>query len=411
MTSRADAAAPAAPAAKAGFTGRERRTLAGIAAAHFVSHVHILVVPLLFPLLRDAMNVGLVELGLAVTVFNVVSALTQAPTGLIVDRAGPRRMLGLALCLGSLSFLLLAVVPTYPVLLAGAALGGLANSVYHPADYAILGEAVGERRIGRAFSFHTFAGFMGGAVAPAMILGTAGVAGLNAGLLVAGLIGPLAAAILFATVPAAAPREVAGARKVAGGGQRLLSPAIMALAVFFVLLALSNVAIQNFAVVAWVDGEGVSLTDANVALTAWMLFSALGVLAGGVIADRTTRHGLVACFGFVGAGLIVAATVVFAMPTAVLAVAMAAGGFLSGMIMPSRDMMVRAAAPPGQAGAAFGIVSTGFNIGGMVGPPAYGWMVDTGRPAAVFIAAALLMAATGVLGLFQGGKPRPAPAV
>ena len=67
-------------------------------------------------------------------------------------------------------------------------------------------------------------------------------------------------------------------------------------------------------------------------------------------------------------------------------------------------MMVRAAAPPGQAGAAFGIVSTGFNIGGMIGPPAYGWLVDTGRPGTVFAVAAALMAATAIMGLFQDGR-------
>ena len=77
----------------AGWTSQERRTLRQICAAHFVSHVHFLTIPPLFPLLRDALGVSYVELGLALTAFNVVSACTQAPMGFIVDRAGPRRML------------------------------------------------------------------------------------------------------------------------------------------------------------------------------------------------------------------------------------------------------------------------------------------------------------------------------
>ncbi len=63
---------------------------------------------------------------------------------------------------------------------------------------------------------------------------------------------------------------------------------------------------------------------------------------------------------------------------------MAGAGFLSGLIMPSRDMMVRAAAPPGAAGRVFGIVTTGFNIGGAVGPMLAGWIMDRGAPRWVF---------------------------
>ena len=42
----------------AGWTPQERRTLRQICAAHFVSHVHFLTIPPLFPLLRDALGVS-----------------------------------------------------------------------------------------------------------------------------------------------------------------------------------------------------------------------------------------------------------------------------------------------------------------------------------------------------------------
>src|SRR5439155_3554327 len=61
------------------------RTLTGISIAHWVSHFHLLVLPMLFPFLKSQLGVGYIELGFALTVSAVVSGLTQAPTGYLVD--------------------------------------------------------------------------------------------------------------------------------------------------------------------------------------------------------------------------------------------------------------------------------------------------------------------------------------
>src|SRR5215510_2906615 len=145
------------------------RTLAGISVAHWVSHFHLFVLPMLFPFLKQQLGVGYIELGFALTVFGVVSGLTQAPIGYLADHIGARKVLLIGLTVGGLALILLGLHLSYTSLIVCAALLGLANSVYHPCDYAILSTHMDEARMGRAFSVHTFAGFLGGAVAPAIM--------------------------------------------------------------------------------------------------------------------------------------------------------------------------------------------------------------------------------------------------
>jgi len=331
--------------------------------------------------------------------------LTQAPMGFLIDRAGPRLVLVVGLCLGGLAFAILGLCTTYPVLITVAVVAGLANCVYHPADYALLAEAIPEHRIGRAFSVHTFAGFAGGALAPPILLGVAAYAGLSAALLVAGLIGPAVATVLLAggKVTVAAPRLRASSKP---GFASVLSPAILSLTGFFTLLALSSGAIQSFSVVALLATQPVTLASANVALTAYLISAALGVLAGGFLADRTSLHGYVAAIGFAVTAAIIAGIATLSLPAPVIIGAFGLAGFSSGSIMPSRDMLVRKAAPPGMVGRAFAIVSTGFNIGGIVGPLLFGWIMDNAAPRWVFGASAVFMAITALFGIASEHRAR-----
>jgi MFS family permease len=376
------------------------RTLSLISTAHWVSHFHMLVLPMLFPFLRAQLGVGYIELGFALTVFAVVSGLTQAPLGYIVDHVGARKILLAGLCLGGVALIMLGLHLSYTWLVASAGLLGVANSVYHPANYAILSAHMDDARMGRAFSVHTFAGFLGGAVAPAIMAALVTWIGGFGALIVAGAVGPLVAALL---VTLGVPDAGAKHRRASGAAtpqQSVVTPLLIMLTIFFTLLGLSSAGIGNFGVVALMSGYGASFSTANVALTVYLGASAVGVLAGGVLADRTKRHGQVsaACFA-------VNAAVVFLIacttpPTVLLIAAMMVAGFLGGVIAPSRDMMVLNAAPAHAAGRAFGIVSTGFNFSGIASPLLFGWIMDQNMPRWVFGASAAFMVLTVLLAFF-----------
>src|SRR5882724_11437576 len=387
-------------------TDASLRTLVAISTAHWVSHFHMFVPPMLFPFLKEQLGVGYIELGFAMTVFGVISGLTQAPIGYLADHIGARKVLLIGLILGGSALIMLGLHLSYPWLIASAVLLGLANSVYHPADYAILSAHMDEARMGRAFSIHTFAGFLGGAVAPAIVAALVTTTGGYGALILAGAIGPLVAlSLLLVGIPDASAAD-RGADSTQAPQPNIITPAIVVLTIFFMLLNLSNAGIGNFGVVALMSGYGASFSSANIALTAFLGFSAAGVLAGGFLADHTRRHGQVAAACFAVNAAIVLLIAVIPLPSLILTIAMAGAGFLGGVIAPSRDMLVRNAAPPGAAGRAFGIVSTGFNIGGIISPLLFGWIMDRNLPHWVFGASVVFMVLTVVLAIVTDKGPQ-----
>ena len=386
------------------------RTLSLISTAHWVSHFHMLVLPMLFPFLKTQLGVGYIELGFALAVFGVVSALTQAPLGYVVDHFGARKILLFGLGIGGCALIMLGLHLSYSWLIASAVLLGIANSVYHPADYAILSAHMDEARMGRAFAIHTFAGFLGGAVAPAIVAALVTTVGGFGALIAAGAVGPLVALLLMVY---AVPDAGAKHRQVGGATapqQNIITPLLIVLTVFFTLLGLSNAGIGNFGVVALMGGYGISFSTANLALTAYLGASAAGVLAGGLLADRTHRHGQVAAACFAVNAVVVLMIALTALPTTVLIAAMTVAGFLGGVIAPSRDMMVRNAAPAHAAGRAFGIVSTGFNFSAIASPLLFGWIMDQNMPRWVFGLSAGFMILTVLLIFFtdRGSRGRVA---
>lgn len=364
------------------------RVVGAVSAAHFVSHFYLMLLPPLFSFVRADYGVSYTELGFALTAFNVVSAALQTPTGFMVDRFGPRILLVGGLTLGGASVAAAGLIDSFWVFVAAFAATGLANTVYHPANYALLSQQISPDRLSRAFSIHTFAGILGSAVAPATLLliqnhwgwrgaliGAAGLGFATAGLLLAYRESPPVA-------PAAdKPKTVQGA----SGWPLLLSTPILLNLLFFVLLALNSGGLQYYSAVALTALHGTPPVTANTALSGYLLLSAIGVLAGGAIAARVPRHGLTASIGLLVLASLALILANFDLGAVALITAMSVGGLFNGIIMPARDLIVREMTPAGSFGKVFGFVSTGFNLGGIVAPLLFGAVLDSGSPHLVFI--------------------------
>ncbi len=390
---------------------RETALLGQVAAAHFVSHFHIMTLPALIPLLPGHLSVSFIELGLALTAFNLVSLVVQTPLGFLTDWLGARRMLIAGLIVGGASFTLLALTHAYVFLIVAMMCAGLANGVYHPADYAILSSGIRGEKMGRAFSIHTFAGFLGGAVAPAILLATATIGGIPMAFAVSSCLAFVVALVLVATPGTDRERKDTGAAAKISAIQAtdlrgLVTPAVLSLMLLYILLSLSTSGINNFSVTALTTGFNVTLPVANTALTGFLLASSIGVLAGGILADRTRRHGFVAALALLLAAGMVSLIVLMDLPPFAMVLTLTAAGFLGGIIAPSRDMLVRAAAPKGAEGRVFGIVSTGFNIAGLFGPMMYAFLLDRGMPRGIFISTVVFMLVTMLITIAQEFRAR-----
>ena len=372
------------------------RVIGLIASAHFFSHFFQLTLPPLFPLLKEVWGVPYVALGLAMSVFYGASGVGQPLSGFLVDRVGAHRVLLGGMALFSASIALAGLVPAYWLLLPVAFLAGLGNSVFHPADYSILNASVDPRRIGRGYSVHAISGNLGWAVAPSVVVGLTAHFGWRVALVTVGAAGLAVVSVLatqlraFAGGPATARARSSTGREV----RLLLTAPILSAFAYFALIATALIGLQTFGVTTLMRIYDTPLALATGALTAFLVGGASGILAGGLLADRTQRHDVVAVAGLVTAAGFMMLLATGAVAPALLPVILGVTGFCHGATGPSRDMLVRSATPPGASGKVFGFVYSGLDLGACLTPLAFGWLLDHGDPRLLLVAVGILMLCT-----------------
>jgi MFS transporter, FSR family, fosmidomycin resistance protein len=386
----------------------ESRLIAGVCAAHLMSHYYLLMLAPLLAFIRADFNVSYTELALALTVFNVVSGVLQTPVGFLVDRIGARVVLIVGLLLSSAAFAVAGLFNSYWVFIAMYGVAGLGNTVYHPSNYSLLSHHSPPERLSQIFAFHTFAGMLGSAIAPVTLLAMQSYFGWRGAYLGAAIFGLIVLAVVLAQPePVSALRPAGRSRKATAHGgtvswRFLLVPAILLNLAFFTLTALMGNGLNTYLIVALGALHGTPPAVANIALTSLLSLNAVGVLVGGVLAGRIRQHALIAASGLTVAGAVTALIGLFDVPSAALIGLTGLSGFSVGLTYPSRDMLVQAITPPGAFGTVFGFVSTGFNIGASIAPIIYGMLMDHGQPRGIFLlsaAVSLVCVSTVTFGL------------
>ena len=396
---------------------RELKVLGLVGSGHMLSHVYILLLPPLFPLLKVEFGVSYALLGMIAAAFSLATALGQIPMGFLVDRIGGRSLLVAALLLQAAAAAGMAFAESYWMLVALAGVAGLANTVFHPADYSILSASIPYARLGRAFSVHSLSGNLGAALTPPVVIALTTLWNWRVALAAAALLS-LSVAALIAwqrdTLAEERPEPEAGASMagIAEGVALLRSPPILMAFLFFLVGGIGVTAIQTQGVAAIAVLHGSTLAAASGVLTGFLIGAAGGIFVAALLLDRTGRpHAIV-----IGALVCAAAPMLLvgSLPLSIVAITalLTLAGLCTGVVQPARDLIVRRITPAGSSGKVFGFLSTAFSVGGVATPVIFGWILDSAGAEWMFwlIAACMLGAVPTVVWLRRSRQASaPAP--
>lgn len=379
------------------------RILSLIGAGHMMSHFYSNTLPPLLPILNQDLGISYTMLGALLSLRGIMSSAGQVPAGFLVDRYGAKLLLSIGLALCALGTILTAGATDYWMILVGGIVLGVGNSVFHPADYSIMAGSIDEKYMGRAFSLHSFSGNLGNAIAPIVLIGITTFYNWRVALLVSGVTGFIILAGLMTQWKYigedAAPQRKK--KKKAGGASAgaddswsttkyiLTSPAILFLFLYYAMNTIAGGGLRNFAVAGLVETHDVAATIANAAFTAFLVANAAGVLIGGVLADKTKRHEMVAAVGLGISAAVMLLLGLYSLPGIVIVLIFTFAGLTNGLIGPARDMLIRRASPKGSMGKVFGFVFSGQTIGQAIAPLMFGFMIDSGVPAWIFYTSAI----------------------
>jgi len=373
----------------------DTRVISLIGVAHFFSHFYQLTLPALFPLMLTAEGLSWAELGtLSATLF-VASGIAQTPSGFLVDKVGARPLLigGMLLMSGAMMGFWFA--DSYTLMLVLAFVAGLGNSVFHPADFSILNGSVDSSRMGRAFSVHHFGGYIGYASAPFLMLALGYEIGWRESVLLVGCLGFGVTALIWFNrlhLRDCGIDQGIQPQPILNEISALARPSFVMAFLFFAFMAMGSVGLMALGAGALIQLIDIPAKLANGAISLQLTGTIAGVLIGGYIADRISRHDhMTALVVLIGAVLLQSFPVFRVADPAVFIPVLVCYGVLYGIAGPMRDMVIRTITPKGAAGKVFGFTYSGMDVGSAISGVVFGYLLQKQQPELVFVGVGLVM--------------------
>jgi len=378
------------------------RVIALISLAHGSSHFFHLILPPMFPWLKNEFAVNYAELGLLMSIFFVVSCIVQAASGFLVDKVGARPVLFSGMGLLILAALMYSQSNGYTMLVLAAIVAGCGNGIFHPVDYTLINHKISPPNLPYAYSVHGVTGYLGWAAAPAFMVAIATVTDWRIAFVAAAALEALILLFLWmnrgllldnaqerheesrkrhaASNPSGVPMTTYGFLKL---------PAVWLCWIFFLFSVAATTGLQSFAPTALFQIYTLDVSTGNYFLTLMALGGAGGMLLGAYIATRFKSPEGIITISFVISIVMSLLLATGWVPIDLVVIPFVVIGLGIGVAAPSRDLMIRAATPAGASGRVYGIVYSGIDLGAALGPLIFGVFMDANLPKLLFIGVAL----------------------
>ena len=261
--------------------------LTGAVAGHFLIDLYTPILPIILPLLMETMDLSYFLAGLVVTVFNVVSSITQPLVGIWSDKTGKRADVAFCVLLGAVGISLSALANNYLILLmlvTGAAIG---HALFHPSAMDLVYRVSPPAKLGKYNSVFTTAGSISYAFGPLIAGALIAFGGLPAvcWMVLPGIIGAAWIFRLTRRMPETAASAKVQKTSLIAGSASAASLVVMVCA----LRAIGYMGVITYLPTLLTESAGLSTLLSSLVVTIMLFFGVAGQLAGGRLSDKYGR--------------------------------------------------------------------------------------------------------------------------
>ncbi len=276
------------------------RVLAAVSFCHVLNDMMQSLLPSIYPILKSSFHLNFTQIGFITLTFQITASLLQPVIGHYTDRNPMPYSLPIGMVFTLIGLLLLAVAPSFPLLLLAAALIGMGSAVFHPESSRVARMASGGKH-GFAQSFFQVGGNTGSAIGPLLAVfivlphGQIGSAWFS----LAALLG------IFVLIRVShwykdrlahlQSRPVKHAEESSGLPRKQVITAIAVLIALIFSKYFYLAALTSYYTFYLISKFHVSVQSSQLHLFAFLAAVAAGTLIGGPVGDRVGRKSVIWC--------------------------------------------------------------------------------------------------------------------